>query len=275
MLEIAYESGGMDEEGNLVESEERRETEERLEAYENDIQDLQADVEDLQMLNEQMASTIGNVESIVAEMERFLADGEGKQVEDVVRGWKEFLNRMQELRLGPEERESEGSQERIFEERASEDTDSQPHPAHEPQHSDSHDQHHEPPQRPQFRRTSNTWRRNPKTIHPIISAIPTRTPMDPHLSAWVDPDFKKNVGVQTMPMRFGQQTDTQKLLSEVRPWGPPALCLPKKGIGLYLARPVLPPTILAATGGVEGSESVEGRMGGLSPVVSRGAALRS
>ncbi|KAI8801555.1 hypothetical protein BJ742DRAFT_836966, partial [Cladochytrium replicatum] len=47
----------------------------------------------------------------------------------------------------------------------------------------------------------------------------------------------QNKAVQTEPLPFGPRTAAQHLLSELRPWGPPASCLPRKGLGLYVARP--------------------------------------
>lgn len=51
----------------------------------------------------------------------------------------------------------------------------------------------------------------------------------------------KNSSSQTAPLPFGPSTTTEFLLSEVRPWGQPAQSLPKKGLGMYLARPLLKP----------------------------------
>ncbi|KAJ3415997.1 Protein Hook 1 [Chytridiales sp. JEL 0842] len=86
-------------------------------------------------------------------------------------------------------------------------------------------------------------------ITPVISAIPSS-------SGYVDSGehTSKTVGVQTLPVFFGkggfcltETTETiskegvsriSTLLSDVRPWGAPASCLPKKGAGLYLPNPI-------------------------------------
>ncbi|RKO85228.1 hypothetical protein BDK51DRAFT_51926 [Blyttiomyces helicus] len=39
-----------------------------------------------------------------------------------------------------------------------------------------------------------------------------------------------------IPFPHQQNTNSEYLLGEVRPWGAPARCLPRKGIGLYVAR---------------------------------------
>ncbi|KAJ1558061.1 hypothetical protein HK096_003766 [Nowakowskiella sp. JEL0078] len=50
----------------------------------------------------------------------------------------------------------------------------------------------------------------------------------------------KSVGIQTSPLPFGPSTTSNYLLSEVRPWGKAAQCLPKKGLGLYVTQPQIP-----------------------------------
>ncbi|KAJ3389949.1 hypothetical protein HDU92_000759 [Lobulomyces angularis] len=47
----------------------------------------------------------------------------------------------------------------------------------------------------------------------------------------------KSIAVQTRNLQFGpKMVKTDQLLSELRPWGPTAHCMPKKGTGLYCPR---------------------------------------
>ncbi|OAJ44441.1 hypothetical protein BDEG_27667 [Batrachochytrium dendrobatidis JEL423] len=50
---------------------------------------------------------------------------------------------------------------------------------------------------------------------------------------------RKDVGVQTKPLPFGQTPTSQYLLGELRPWGAVARCLPRSGVRSYQARPVV------------------------------------
>ncbi|KAH6588058.1 hypothetical protein BASA50_010921 [Batrachochytrium salamandrivorans] len=83
----------------------------------------------------------------------------------------------------------------------------------------------------------NQRRVEPHHIHPI-SNIPLK-----HQTVASIPreQSKQDVGVQTNPLPFGQSSTSQYLLGELRPWGPHAVCFPKKGAGLYQSRPARQP----------------------------------
>lgn len=76
---------------------------------------------------------------------------------------------------------------------------------------------------------------NIKSIQlPVVSPIAQRKVI-PYRSenAEGDTKVKKNIGCQTNALPFGPSTNPEYLLGEVRPWGPPAECLPLKGLGMY------------------------------------------
>ncbi|KAJ3027247.1 hypothetical protein HDV00_011336 [Rhizophlyctis rosea] len=302
MLELAYESGAFDQDGNPILHTEEDEAQHeadvaQLEAYETEIQDMQVDIEDLQSLNEQYSTRLAGVSTVVEEMERFLYDvvykGGTTRVgsEEVAGRWREYLARLegvgelmlmpilvfvggfrlQELRLPMSERQSQTGETPESDAEVTEENDPQQssHPSPLPTTKDPL------PPPPQHRRTSGTWRRKPADISPIIAAIPRsrKHRSTEEESSWIDPMQTHDIGVQTLPMPFGQHVDSQYLLGEVRPWGPPAVCLPKKGIGLYLARPMLPPT--TATAAVTAVDGDGGGVPGGVPSMARGAPLRS
>ncbi|KAI9002353.1 hypothetical protein BC832DRAFT_593657 [Gaertneriomyces semiglobifer] len=77
-------------------------------------------------------------------------------------------------------------------------------------------------------------RREQISLQAVIKVIPSRAPPE---EEGPEPNIKqKDVGVQTAPLRFSQLATTEHLLGELRQWGPAAQSLPKKGLGIYVAR---------------------------------------
>ncbi|TPX67927.1 hypothetical protein SpCBS45565_g03453 [Spizellomyces sp. 'palustris'] len=75
----------------------------------------------------------------------------------------------------------------------------------------------------------------PAGLQAVIAAIPS-TQKENLQSSSSDHEAHRDVAVQTAPLPFGPNTKSEYLLGEVRQWGPPAHSLPRKGLGLYVAR---------------------------------------
>lgn len=83
-----------------------------------------------------------------------------------------------------------------------------------------------------------------KDISPILAAISrtknAETLIEVVAEAVKPGENQRCVAVQTKPLQFGEHVTSKYLLGDVRPWGPPASCLPKNGVGLYVAKRSLP-----------------------------------
>ncbi|KAI9209794.1 uncharacterized protein BJ171DRAFT_485041 [Polychytrium aggregatum] len=83
-------------------------------------------------------------------------------------------------------------------------------------------------------------RRAPRDLAPILAVISkAKDDSEEFVLGGMSADrTRRSVSTQTRPLPFSESVTSKFLLTDLRPWGPPAQCLPKKGAGLFVAKPL-------------------------------------